>query len=307
MNFGGLKGPLKLKESLENHTWFRVGGPCLGIFSPLNISDLRQFLRQVSAPYRVLGAGSNVLVHDKGWPGFVVKLQKGFHNIQVEGRHIRVGAGALDRVVAQVAQKAGLSGVEFLYTIPGTLGGALALNAGCYGHEVAHLLEEVTVVDSLGELHVLKPHELGYAYRQCALPPGWIFIEALLSCVPSEPELILKTMQHYIQHRHRTQPLQVRTGGSTFKNPSGSFAWQWIDAVGGRGQRLGDAQCSPVHCNFLINLGHASAQELWALGVQLQNRVRLVHRVHLEWEVHLWDEALFYQSAQEQYGVLASY
>ncbi|PPE03268.1 UDP-N-acetylmuramate dehydrogenase [Holospora curviuscula] len=305
MSFRALQGPLTLQVPLKAHTWFRVGGPCLGVFSPLHIQDLRQFLQQVSAPYRVLGAGSNVLVHDKGWPGFIIKLQKGFNAINVEGSRIRVGAGALDRVVAQVAHKAGLSGAEFLYTIPGTIGGALALNAGCYAHEISNLLEEVTVMSPLGELHVLTPQELGYGYRHCTLPSGWIFIEAVLACVPSEPDLILKTMHHYIQHRQKTQPLQVRTGGSTFKNPPGSLAWQWIDRVGGRGESLGGAQCSSIHCNFLINLGGSTAQDVWALGSELQTRVRLAYQVHLEWEIHLWDEAVFLQTAQEQYREIA--
>ncbi|ETZ04600.1 MULTISPECIES: UDP-N-acetylmuramate dehydrogenase [Holospora] len=307
MNLWALKGSLKLYDRLDAHTWFRVGGPCLGVFSPLNIHDLCQFIRQVSKPYRILGAGSNVLVHDEGWPGFVIKLQKGFHSITVENHRIRVQAGALDRVVAQTAQKAGLSGLEFLYTIPGTIGGALALNAGCYGHEISNVLEEVTVMSPSGELHVLSPKELGYEYRRCALPFGWIFIEAVLSCTPSDPSKILELMRRYVQQRQNSQPLQVRTGGSTFKNPPGSFAWKWIDAVGARGERLGDAQCSSTHCNFLINLGNATAQDLWALGSQIQTRVRLAHQVNLEWEIHIWDETLFFQSQQEQYAALASY
>nr|WP_275574336.1 UDP-N-acetylmuramate dehydrogenase [Holospora obtusa] len=306
MNFGALKSPLKLHDRLEMHTWFRVGGPCLGIFSPLSIQDLCHFLQHVSKPYRVLGAGSNVLIHDEGWPGFIIKLQKGFHSITVENDKIRVQAGALDRVVSQVAQKSGLSGLEFLYTIPGTIGGALSLNAGCYGHEIANVLEEVTVMSPSGELHILDPKELGYGYRSCSLPSGWIFIEAVLSCIPSHPAKILEVMKDYMCRRQKSQPLQVRTGGSTFKNPAGSFAWKWIDAVGGRGEILGDAQCSPVHCNFLVNLGRAKAQDLWELGTRIQERVRLAYQVNLEWEIHIWDEVLFQKNQQEEYKVLAS-
>ena len=300
-----LKGSFTSNEPLAKHNWFRVGGPCLGMFAPEDAEDLRNFLKYVPGPYRLLGAGSNVLVHDDGWQGYVIKLHKGFRDIRVEGSYLRVGAGALDRVVAQVAQLQGLSGVEFLYTIPGALGGALALNAGCYGREIADVLEAVTVMTPEGTCYTLSPDDLQYSYRHCSIPEGWIFLEALLRCSPSDPQAVQKTMNLYAQQRQLTQPLQVRTGGSTFKNPTGSHAWQWIEAVSGRGARLGDAQFSEKHCNFLINLGNATAQELWSLASDIQTKVRLTHHIHLEWEIKLWDAQQFEQTYESAYGLVA--
>lgn len=301
-----LRGTFKSHEVLSSHTWFRVGGACLGMFHPLDVEDFRKFMQNVPGPYRILGAGSNVLIHDEGWPGFIVKLHKGFRHVLVEGTRLRVGAGALDRVVAQVAQKCGLSGIEFLYTIPGSIGGALALNAGCYGQEIANIVEEVTMMTPQGELHVMKPEELNYAYRHCEIPEGWVFIEAVLSCVASDSASVARLMHMYAKQRQDTQPIQVRTGGSTFKNPPQSYAWQWIHSVGGRGARLGDAQFSEKHCNFLINLGHSNAQELWALGTDIQARVRLAHHIQLEWEIKVWDDVLFKRTSQTMYGLRAS-
>jgi UDP-N-acetylmuramate dehydrogenase len=301
----GLRGSFKIAEPLAAHNWFQVGGRCLGMFFPADIEDLRTFLKDVPGPYRVLGAGSNVLIHDEGWQGYVVKLNKGFRNIKVEGHYLHVGAGALDRVVAQVAQMHGLSGVEFLYTIPGAIGGALTLNAGCYGHEIANIIEEVTLMTPEGELCTLSADALRYEYRQCHVPEGWIFLEARLRCVYSDPQSVQRTMNCYAQQRQATQPLQARTGGSTFKNPPGSHAWQWIDAVSGRGARLGDAQFSEKHCNFLINLGNASAQDLWSLASEIQTKVRLTHHIQLEWEVKLWEPNRFEQTQRNSYGLLA--
>jgi UDP-N-acetylmuramate dehydrogenase len=273
---------------LAPRTWLRVGGPAQAMFQPADARDLRAFLAARPAAVEVtpIGVASNLLVRDGGIAGVVVRLSGPLAEVEVEGDRLRVGAGASDRMIAIAAQKAGLSGLEFYIGIPGTLGGAIRMNAGAFGGETAEVVERVSALDPTGAQHELPAAELDFAYRRSTLPEGWIVIGAVLRGTPGDGQAIRARMMAIKTEREAAQPLRVATGGSTFKNPPGSKAWQLIDAAGCRGLRHGKAMVSDKHCNFLINTGGASAAELEELGEMVRDRVLAHSGSALEWEIH---------------------
>jgi UDP-N-acetylmuramate dehydrogenase len=283
-----VRGRWRTDVPLAPRTWLRVGGPAEAWFEPADADDLQAFLAQRPAGLAVtpIGVASNLLVRDGGIEGVVLRLNGSLAAITVEGHSLRVGAGATDRSIAIHALQAGLSGLEFLIGIPGTLGGAIRMNAGAFGGETAALVREVTALDSRGGRHVLRPVELGFSYRHSALPADWIVTEAVLEAAPGDPAAIRTRMAAIKAEREASQPLRVATGGSTFKNPAGHKAWQLIDAAGCRGLRHGRAMVSEKHCNFLINTGAARAAEIEALGELVRARVQADSGVALEWEIH---------------------
>jgi UDP-N-acetylmuramate dehydrogenase len=284
-----VRGRLEKDRLMANCTWLRVGGKIEWFFHPADEEDLSCFLSQTKGlPKFVVGAGSNILVRDGGITGIGIKLGKGFHQFQMEGLHVDLGAGLLDRHVAQRCQQEGLSGFEFLYTIPGTIGGGLAMNAGCYGGEVADRLVWARMMDPLGAIHTLSHKELNYSYRRCHLPQGWIFLGGRFKGIQAHPHDIAHTMKEFLDKREDTQPLHVRTGGSTFANPTGYKAWELIDRVGYRGKIKGGAQFSSKHCNFLINRGDSTAADLEDLGEEVREKVKQELGICLEWEIVRW-------------------
>jgi UDP-N-acetylmuramate dehydrogenase len=282
-----VRGRLTADAPLASVTWFRVGGPAEVLFKPVDLDDLSAFLaaKPADVPVTVIGVGSNLLVRDGGVPGVVVRLGRGFAGITCDGRHLRVGAAALDLSVAMTAGEAGIAGLEFLSGVPGTIGGALRMNAGAYGREIKDVVREARAVDAGGEVHVLGPAELGLSYRCSGVPEDWTFVEALLEGHPDEPAAILERMAEIKRKREESQPLRTRTGGSTFANPPDRKAWELIDYAGCRGMSYGGAQVSAKHCNFLINTGTATAAELEELGEEVRRRVLLTSGVELHWEI----------------------
>jgi UDP-N-acetylmuramate dehydrogenase len=281
------RGRYETDAPLAGYSWFRVGGPAEVLYHPADAEDLAHFL-SACPPHvalTVIGVGSNLLVRDGGVEGVVIRLGKAFSRIKVEGTRLRVGAGALDITVANKARDHGLAGLEFLRGVPGSIGGAVAMNAGAYGREMADVLVEATILDRAGERHVLPAADLGFAYRQAALPQGSVVIEAVLAGAPGDGAAIQAEMDRIAAAREESQPLRTRTGGSTFKNPPGHKAWVLIDQAGGRGLSRGGAQVSPKHCNFLINTGAARAADLEALGEELRQRVKQKTGIDLEWEI----------------------
>lgn len=272
---------------LANVTWFRVGGPAEILLRPADPEDLARFLADMpeALPVTVLGVGSNVLVRDGGIPGVVVRLGRGFNAAAVEGDLLVAGAAVLCPNLALTALDAGLAGLEFLSGVPGTLGGALRMNAGAFGGEIKDVLVWAEALDEVGRLHRLDPTRMGHGYRRCAVPEGWIFVRAALRGRPGDPAAVRARMADIQASREASQPLRTRTGGSTFKNPPGQKAWSLIDAAGCRGLRRGDAQVSEKHCNFLVNHGKATAADLEALGEEVRRRVKESSGVSLEWEI----------------------
>lgn len=282
-----LRGPLRRDVPLAPLTWLRVGGPAEALFQPADADDLAAFLAALppAVPVTPMGVASNLLVRDGGIAGVVVRFGGPFAKVAVEDDLVLAGAGALDQRVAQEAQRAGLTGLEFLIGIPGTVGGAVRMNAGAFGGEARDRLVWAEALDRGGNLHRLDNAALGFAYRKSSLPPDWIVVRAAFRGDPGDPEAILARMQAIKAEREAAQPLRVATGGSTFKNPPGKKAWQLIDAAGCRGLRLGSAMVSEKHCNFLINTGGASAEEVERLGETVRARVKERSGVELEWEV----------------------
>ncbi len=233
----------------------------------------------------VLGAMSNVIVRDGGVRGAVIRMGKEFAGVEIDGDLVRAGAAALDGTVAQAAAEAGIGGLEFLSTIPGSIGGALRMNAGCYGTETKDVLVEAEVLDRQGNLHVLKPDEMSMTYRHSGVPEDWIFVGALFQGTPDDPVSIHERIAELKERRAQTQPIREKTGGSTFANPEGHKAWELIDKVGGRGLKIGGAMMSEKHCNFMINTGDATAADLENLGEELRRRVREETGIDLCWEI----------------------
>jgi UDP-N-acetylmuramate dehydrogenase len=268
-------------------TWFRVGGPAEVMFRPVDAADLAGFLagKPADVPVIVLGVGSNLLVRDGGVPGVVVRLGRGFAGIETEGDEVRAGAGALDVNVALVAGDAGIAGLEFLSGVPGTIGGALRMNAGAYGTETKDVVVGARAVDPAGRVSDLDPEDLGFGYRCCAVPRDWIFVSARLRGRLGDRAAIARRTEEIRTAREQTQPIRSRTGGSTFANPPGGKAWELIDRAGCRGLTRGGAQVSEKHCNFLINTGNATAADLEALGEEVRRRVFETSGVRLEWEI----------------------
>jgi UDP-N-acetylmuramate dehydrogenase len=286
-NMPELRGRLLANQSLAELTWFRVGGPAQLLFMPEDEADLAYFLKNLTADIAVtvIGLGSNLIVRDGGIAGAVIRLGRGFSEVAIEGLHVRTGTAVPDMKVARAAQEAGIAGLAFLRGIPGGIGGALRMNGGAYGRETKDTLIEARAVDRQGGIHVLKNSDMHYTYRHCGAPDDYIFTQALFAGERGDPAVIAAEMDKITESREATQPIKSRTGGSTFKNPPGGKAWQLIDAAGCRGLRQGDAQVSEMHCNFLINLGGASAADIEALGETVRQRVKAKSGVELEWEI----------------------
>jgi len=283
-----LRGRLAANQSLADITWFRVGGPAQALFVPADAADLAYFLANVPAelPITVIGLGSNLLVRDGGVPGIVIRLGRGFAQIAVEpGNRIRAGAAVPDAKLARAAADAGIAGLAFYRGIPGSIGGALRMNAGAHGRETRDALVEARAVDRRGSLHRLSLPDMRMTYRHSGVPGDWIFTEALYQGTPGEQAAILKEMNEVADYREANQPIKERTGGSTFKNPPGNSAWKLIDAAGCRGLRIGGAQVSQMHCNFLINDRSASAEDIERLGETVRARVRDASGHRLQWEI----------------------
>lgn len=282
-----LRGRISLKASLATTTWFGVGGPADILFRPADIEDLAAFLTALptDVPVTVIGVGSNLLVRDGGVDGVVIRLGRGFAGIESQGNRLMVGAAALDVNVAAVAAQDGIAGLEFLSGVPGTIGGALRMNAGAYGGEMRQVVLSASAVDRSGALHHVTTAELDFTYRHCAAPADWIFTSAVLEGRPGNPADIQDRLAAVRASRDSTQPIRSKTGGSTFKNPPGQKAWELIDRAGCRGLTLGGAMVSEKHTNFLINTGTATAAEIEALGEEVRRRVQAMFDVTLEWEI----------------------
>lgn len=284
---GGIfRGKLTANAPLAPLVWFKTGGPTDQLFEPADVPDLQDFLRaNPDYPVWPLGLGSNLIVRDGGVRGVTVRLGKAFAGIGVDGNRLICGAGAPGISVASAARDAGVAGLEFLRGIPGTVGGAVRMNAGAYGREVADILVSADVVLRSGELQTVAVDRIGYTYRHSVLPEGAIVVAAIFSGVPGAPAIIGAEMDRIAAEREASQPLRSRTGGSTFKNPPGHKAWALIDAAGCRGMRRGDAQVSEKHCNFLLNLGAATSTDIEALGKAVRDRVLAHSGVRLDWEI----------------------
>jgi UDP-N-acetylmuramate dehydrogenase len=293
-DFPAARGQLLKGESLAPFTWFRVGGPADALFLPADEADLAQFLASLpnDVPVLPIGVGSNLIVRDGGVPGVTIRLAgRQFAQIEaLDGARIRAGAGALDSMVAKGAAKAGVAGLEFYAGIPGTIGGALTMNAGCYGRETKDVLVEATVMTRAGETIVIPASQFGFTYRHNALPEGLIFLNATYQGAPDDPATITARMSEITAKREASQPIREKTGGSTFKNPidaSGEklSAWKLNDEAGMRGHRRGGAQVSELHANFLINTGDATAADIEGLGEDVRAAVKAKHGIELEWEI----------------------
>ncbi|WP_205772384.1 UDP-N-acetylmuramate dehydrogenase [Microvirga calopogonii] len=283
-----LRGKLEANAPTAPLSWFRTGGPAQVLFTPADENDLAYFLQRLdrAVPVLVVGLGSNLLIRDGGWEGVIIRLGKGFADVTVEpGLRVRAGAGAPDVKVARAAAEAGIAGLSFLRGIPGAIGGALRMNGGAYGGEVKDCLVYANAVTRMGETITFQNKDMGFTYRHSSVPDDVIFTEALFEGRPGNPDEILAEMNAITEARSSTQPVNTRTGGSTFKNPPGKKAWELVDAAGCRGLRIGDAQVSEMHCNFLINHGSASAADIEGLGEEVRRRVREMTGVELEWEI----------------------
>jgi len=282
-----VRGRLEPNAPLAKLAWFRVGGPAEVLFAPADREDLQDFLatRPAGTAVTVIGVASNLLVRDGGVPGVVVRLGRPFAAIDIEGTRVRAGAAAMDVNVARACRDAGIAGLEFLSGIPGTIGGALRMNAGAYGHEIADVVVSVDTLDPKGGRHVLTRDEMGFGYRKASVADDWIFVEATLQGRQGDSEAITRRMDEIAQARESSQPMRTRTGGSTFANPSGHKAWELIERAGCRGLRRGGAMVSNKHCNFLVNTGDATAADIEELGEEIRRRVKATTGIGLEWEI----------------------
>ena len=283
-----VRGSLTHGAPLKDLVWFRAGGPAEILFRPADAEDLAAFLaaKPVDLRVSVIGVGSNLLVRDGGIPGVVVRLSSAFGKIQTEGRRVRAGAAALDATVARAAADAGIAGLEFLRGVPGTIGGALKMNAGCYGSETKDVFVEATAIDGKGNKITLSAADMGFEYRKArGAGDDLIFVEAVLEGRKDDPAAIRARMEELSANREASQPIKSKTGGSTFKNPPGHKAWQLIDQAGCRGLKIGGAQVSEKHTNFLINTGDATAADLENLGEDVRRRVLEKSGITLEWEI----------------------
>ncbi len=283
-----IRGRLLPDVALSELTWLRAGGAAQLLFTPSDEDDLAYFLSRCppEIPVTVIGVGSNLLVRDGGVPGVVIRLARGFNETAHEtGTRIRAGAAVPDVRLAQAAASAGIAGLAFYRGIPGTVGGALRMNAGAHGGETKDILVEARALDRSGTLHVLDNAAMGFRYRNCAVPQDFIFTQAVFAGTPGEPAGISEAMREVAEYREANQPIKSRTGGSTFKNPPGESAWKLIDAAGCRGLRVGGAHMSDMHCNFLINDGGATAADIERLGELVRERVFAHSGIMLEWEI----------------------
>ena len=282
-----VRGRLTAEAPLAPVTWFRVGGAAEVMFRPADAEDLAEFLakRPPEVPVTVIGVASNLLVRDGGVEGVVVRLGRGFAAVEISGARVTAGAGVLDLNVAITARAAGVGGLEFLSGIPGSIGGALRMNAGAYGREIKDVLESAAALDNAGVRHELSLGEMGLGYRHCGVPEDWIFLGVTLRGQEADRDAIQRRMAEIQSEREASQPIRARTGGSTFANPPGHKAWELIDATGCRGLRRGGAMVSEKHTNFLINTGAATAADIEGLGEEVRRRVFEKFGVRLDWEI----------------------
>ncbi len=280
-------GRLQADVSLAAQTWFRVGGAAEVLLRPANVEDLARFLREMplQVPVTVIGAASNLIIRDGGLSGVVIRLARGFASVEVEPDGIVAGGAALDATVAEHAAASGLTGLEFLSGIPGSIGGAVAMNAGAYGGDVANALDWAEIVTRQGELQRLSAGEIGFSYRHSGLPPECVVVRARFLARGGDAAAIAARMSEIRASREATQPVRARTGGSTFRNPEEGKAWELIAAAGCRGLTRGGAQVSEKHCNFLLNTGSATAADLEGLGEEVRRRVHAASGVTLTWEI----------------------
>jgi UDP-N-acetylmuramate dehydrogenase len=295
-----LRGELEQDAPLAPLSWFRAGGAADILFTPDDLDDLQRFLSALrtlpaplcDTPLTTIGLGSNLLVRDAGVRGVVIRLGRNFTEVAAQtGDRVRAGAAAPDVKVALGAAKFGLSGLSFFRGIPGTIGGALRMNAGAYGGETKHVLVEARAVNRSGDIVTLTNNSMGFVYRHSAAPEDLIFVEAVFQGRVGDTDTIRDEMHEITGKRSSSQPVNTRTGGSTFKNPLGHKAWRLIDAAGCRGLRIGDAQVSLLHCNFLINHGGATGAQIETLGEEVRRRVRENSGIDLEWEIKRIGEA----------------
>lgn len=282
-----VRGRYQFDVPLSKHTWFGVGGNADVVFKPNDVDDLAHFLREKSEDLSVyvMGVGSNLLVRDGGIRGCVIRLTKPFCDVVVDGCDLIVGAGVLDRNVALTAAGEGIAGLEFLVGIPGTIGGALRMNAGAYGSEIKDVFVSAQAVDGAGNIHHLDAEMMGFSYRHCDIPSDWIFTSARLRGTSSDPQKVMEMMSDFLKRREETQPIRAKTGGSTFANPQDHSAWRLIDEVGYRGKVRGDAMISEKHCNFLINQDQATAYDLEMLAEEARALVLQKTGIDLRWEI----------------------
>ena len=283
-----LRGRLLANQSLAELTWFRVGGPAQVLFTPADAEDLGYFLAHLQAEIAVyvVGVGSNLIVRDGGMPGVVIRLSpRGFGETRAEGDLVSAGAAALDKRAAEIAASANLGGLEFFFGIPGTVGGALRMNAGANGAETRDVLIEATGIGRDGKKLQFGPADMKFAYRTSGVDASVIFTSARFRGNIAAPDAIRARMNEVQNHRETAQPIREKTGGSTFKNPPGHSAWKLIDAAGCRGLRVGGAQVSEMHCNFLINTGTATGHDIETLGETVRERVKQNSGIELHWEI----------------------
>lgn len=282
-----VRGKIEIDASLSKLTWFRTGGRADMLFTPEDEQDLCDFLAQLPTdiPVMALGVGSNMLIRDGGIDGVVIRFGKNFSRISVNEDTITSGSGAPDISVARAALDAKLSGLEFLRGVPGTIGGALKMNAGAYGAEIKDIFLEARAVDRAGNIHTLNHDDMGFSYRHTAVPEDYIFLGATFSGTFGDADEIKKRMKEIGDTREESQPLRTRTGGSTFKNPDGLSAWKLIEGAGCRGLKVGGARVSEKHCNFLINEEDATAADIESLGEEVRRRVMKNSGIKLEWEI----------------------
>ncbi|MEO0420003.1 MAG: UDP-N-acetylmuramate dehydrogenase [Pseudomonadota bacterium] len=284
----GLRGRLTREAPLDKHVWFRSGGKADWLFEPADLDDLRLFVEHLDGelPIMPLGVGSNMIIRDGGVPGVVVKLGRAFNSVEITGETtLTAGAGALASVVSRKAAKAGIDGLAFLTGIPGSIGGVTKMNGGCYGRETCDILVDCDVVLPDGQFVTLTNADLQYSYRHSRLPDGAMVVAVRLEGFPGDPDAIKAQMDKITSERKGSQPLGSATGGSTFKNPPGHSSWKLIDAAGLRGFKVGGAQVSEKHCNFLINTGDATSAEIEELGETVREKVYAHSGVQLEWEI----------------------
>jgi UDP-N-acetylmuramate dehydrogenase len=282
-----LRGRMQADAVLGPATWFRVGGPAEVLVRPADADDLGAFLAALplEIPITVIGAASNLIIRDGGIAGVVIRLARGFGDITIDGDGIIAGAAALDAVVAEYAAQANLAGLEFLSGIPGSIGGAIAMNAGAYGGDVAGTLDWADIITRQGELVRLRAADIGFSYRHSGLPAESVVVRARFCARAGNETAIAARMAEIRNSRESTQPTRARTGGSTFRNPPGAKAWELIDAAGARGLTRGGAQISEKHCNFMLNIGNATASDLEGLGEEVRRRVHALSGITLDWEI----------------------
>lgn len=290
-----VRGRYTANASLAQSTWFQVGGPAEVMYKPADLDDLSHFLKNCPAdvPILMIGLASNLIIRDGGVDGVVIKFGREFAGIEVDPNNptqIIAGAAALDGNVALVAQKNGIAGLEFLSGIPGSIGAGVRMNAGCYGSEFCDVLVQATAIDRQGNIHHVTPDQLGMSYRHIDAPEDWIFTGVILKGTQSTEEAVKARMDEIKVKREASQPIKEKTGGSTFANPerdvpgTGS-AWQAVDKAGCRGLTIGGAQMSQLHCNFMINTGHATAADLETLGETVRQKVKETTGIELRWEI----------------------